>query len=59
MVSALNGLNGCGMRDAYNYKYQKRTQTRKTRSVPAMEIRDGFPEEVLLDLRHVRRQMKV
>lgn len=63
MVSALNRLHffqgrGCGMKDTdeiNNYRYQKRTQTRKARSIPAMEIREGFAEEVLFDLRHIRQ----
>ena len=39
-----------------NYKYQKGTQIRKARNVLAMEIREGFVEEVLFDLRHIGRE---
>ena len=40
-----------------NHIYQERTQIRKARNVLAVEIRESCVEEVLFDLRHIRRKM--
>lgn len=36
-----------------------RIQIRKARSLLAVEIREGFVEGVLFDLRHTRKQMRI